>query len=72
MAANRRDHRVTSGRDRLAYMKHKLGEAMHDSAIRVSLTARLDGTIAGFVMARVDLGDELAPRVHLLGGHVSG
>jgi ribosomal protein S18 acetylase RimI-like enzyme len=49
--------RSITGRDRLAYMKHKLTEAMHDSAIRVSLSARLDGTIAGFVMARVDLGD---------------
>ena len=49
--------RSITGRDRLAYMKHKLVEAMHDSAIRVSLTARLDGTVAGFLMARVDLGD---------------
>ena len=38
-------------------MRHKLGEAMHGSAIRVSLTARLDGAIVGFVMARADLGD---------------
>src|ERR1700693_1549590 len=49
--------RSITGRDRQDYMKHKLVEAMHDSAIRVSLTARLDGTVAGFVMARVDLGD---------------
>ena len=49
--------RSITGRDRQDYMKHKLVEAMHDSAIRVSLTARLDGTIAGFLMARVDLGD---------------
>jgi GNAT superfamily N-acetyltransferase len=49
--------RSITGRDRLDYMRHKLLEAMHDSAIRVSLTARLDGTIAGFLMARVDLGD---------------
>ena len=49
--------RSITGRDRQGYMKHKLVEAMHDSAIRVSLTARLDGTIAGFLMARVDLGD---------------
>jgi ribosomal protein S18 acetylase RimI-like enzyme len=49
--------RSITGRDRRDYMKHKLVEAMHDSAIRVSLTARLDGTVAGFVMARVDLGD---------------
>ena len=50
------DRRLT-GRDRTDYMRHKLSEAMHGSAIRVSLTARLDGAIVGFVMARADLGD---------------
>jgi ribosomal protein S18 acetylase RimI-like enzyme len=50
------DRRVT-GRDRSAYIEHKLAEAMDDSAIRVSLTARLDGQVAGFLMARADLGD---------------
>jgi len=50
------DHSIT-GRDRRDYMQHKLVEAMHDSAIRVSLTARLDQAIVGFLMARVDLGD---------------
>jgi ribosomal protein S18 acetylase RimI-like enzyme len=49
--------RSITRRDRQDYIKHKLGEAMHDSAIRVSLTARLDGTVAGFLMARVDWGD---------------
>ena len=49
--------RSFTGHDRRDYMQHKLVEAMQDSAIRVSLTARLDGHIAGFVMARVDLGD---------------
>jgi ribosomal protein S18 acetylase RimI-like enzyme len=49
--------RGITGRDRLDYMKHKLSEAMHGSAIRVSLTARLDGVVAGFLMAGVDLGD---------------
>jgi ribosomal protein S18 acetylase RimI-like enzyme len=39
------------------YMRRKLAEAMLDSAVRVSLTARVDGTVVGFVMARVDLGD---------------
>jgi N-acetylglutamate synthase-like GNAT family acetyltransferase len=46
-----------TGRNRQDYMQHKLVEAMHDSAIRVSLTASMDGTIVGFLMARVDLGD---------------
>lgn len=49
--------RSITGRDRLDYMRHKLTETMDDSAIRVSLTARRDGGIVGFVMARVDLGD---------------
>lgn len=50
------DRRIT-GRDRSAYMQHQLAEAIHGSAIRVSLTARLEGGIVGFLMARVDLGD---------------
>jgi ribosomal protein S18 acetylase RimI-like enzyme len=49
--------RTITGRDRRGYVQHKLAEAIHGSAIRVSLTARLEGTIVGFVMARVDLGD---------------
>jgi ribosomal protein S18 acetylase RimI-like enzyme len=50
------DRKIT-GHNRENYMKHKLVEAMHDSAIRVSLTARLEDSIAGFLMAGVDLGD---------------
>jgi len=38
-------------------MTHKLNETMVDSAIGVSLTARLDGAIVGFLMARADYGD---------------
>jgi ribosomal protein S18 acetylase RimI-like enzyme len=49
--------RGITGRDRQDYMQHQLVEALHDSAIRVSLTARMDDAIVGFVMARVDLGD---------------
>jgi ribosomal protein S18 acetylase RimI-like enzyme len=49
--------RSITGRDRRDYMQHKLVETIHDSAIRVSLTARMEGTIVGFLMARVDLGD---------------
>lgn len=45
------------GRDRSAYIAGRLAEAMNDSAIRVSLTARLDGAIVGYLMARADLGD---------------
>lgn len=49
--------RVITGRDRSAYIQGKLNEAMNDSTVRVSMTARLDGTIVGFLMARADLGD---------------
>lgn len=49
--------RTITGRDRADYMQGKLDEAMNDSAIRVSLTARLDDTIVGYLMARADIGD---------------
>jgi predicted N-acetyltransferase YhbS len=57
LAAIVRIDRSITGHDRESYMKHQLGEAMNDSAIRVSLTARLEDGIAGYLMARVDLGD---------------
>lgn len=50
------DHAIT-GRDRSDYIAGRLAEAMDDSAIRVSLAARLNGAIVGYVMARADLGD---------------
>ena len=50
------DHAII-GSERGDYMRRKLAEAMLDSAIRVSLTARRDDAIVGFLMARVDLGD---------------
>ncbi len=49
--------RALTGRDRSAYIGRKLTEAMTESGVRVSLAARLDGAIVGFVMARADLGD---------------
>ena len=49
--------RAITGRDRSEYISAKLAEAMNDSAIRVSMTARLDGVIVGYLMARADLGD---------------
>lgn len=49
--------RGITGRDRGSYIAARVAEAMDDSAIRVSLTARRDGAIVGFVMARADLGD---------------
>jgi ribosomal protein S18 acetylase RimI-like enzyme len=49
--------RVITGRDRSASIGRKLAEAIHESGVRVSLVARLDDAIVGFVMARADLGD---------------
>ncbi len=49
--------RGITGRDRGGYIEAKLRETMDDSAIRVSLTARRDGAIVGYLMARADLGD---------------
>ena len=50
------DLRIT-GRDRSAYFERKLAEALHESDVRVSLVAELDGRPVGFIMARVDLGE---------------
>lgn len=50
------DHAIT-GLDRTAYIAGRLSEAMDDGAIRVSLTARRDDAIVGYLMARADLGD---------------
>jgi GNAT superfamily N-acetyltransferase len=55
-AIARIDRHIT-GRDRTAYLSHKLDEALNDSAVRVSLVAEHDGGPVGFVMARVDSGD---------------
>jgi predicted N-acetyltransferase YhbS len=50
------DRRYT-GRDRRGYLCRAMREALADSAVRVSLAARVDGGVAGYVMARVDYGD---------------
>jgi ribosomal protein S18 acetylase RimI-like enzyme len=50
------DRRIT-GRDRRDYIARVVKEALDDSAVRVSLTARVDGIVAGFVTARTDFGD---------------
>ena len=49
--------REITGSDRSDYIDAKLAEAMDQSGIRVSLTARLDHAIVGYIMARADLGD---------------
>ena len=45
------------GRERRGYIEQLVAEALDDSAVRVSLTARIDGIVAGFAMARTDFGD---------------
>lgn len=49
------DRRLT-GTDRGDYLRQRLEEALVLSGVRVSLVAEIDGTAAGFAMARVDLG----------------
>jgi len=50
------DRRIT-GRDRTAYFKRMLTDALTESDVRVSLVAELDSVPVGFIMARVDLGE---------------
>jgi ribosomal protein S18 acetylase RimI-like enzyme len=45
------------GRPRERFIAQLLDEALADSTIRVSLTARVDGAVAGYLMARADRGD---------------
>ncbi len=49
--------RTITGRDRRDYIEGKLTEALDDASIRVSLTARRDGAVVGYLMAAADLGD---------------
>jgi predicted N-acetyltransferase YhbS len=49
------DARITE-RNRRGYFERKLQEAMHESDVRVSLVAEIDGEPVGFIMARVDFG----------------
>lgn len=49
--------RAITRRDRSDYIAGRLHEAMDDAAVRVSLAARLDGAVVGYLMARADLGD---------------
>ena len=55
-AIARLDRRIT-GRDRTGYLARKGGEALRESAVRVSLVADVEGHLAGFLMARVDFGE---------------
>ncbi|MDP6351646.1 MAG: GNAT family N-acetyltransferase [Alphaproteobacteria bacterium] len=50
------DRQIT-GRARQDYIASKVKEALLDSGLRVSLTAAIDGIVAGFIMARLDYGE---------------
>lgn len=50
------DRRLT-GRDRSAYIRHRMEEALADSGVRVSLIARTEDSVAGYLMASADYGD---------------
>jgi ribosomal protein S18 acetylase RimI-like enzyme len=49
--------RRTSGHDRSEFVRLMLNEALNDSGVRVSLAARVDGIVAGYVTASTDFGD---------------
>ncbi len=55
-AVVRIDREITGG-DRRTYIAARHGEALADAALRISLTAQVDGATVGFLMARADLGD---------------
>jgi ribosomal protein S18 acetylase RimI-like enzyme len=50
------DRKIT-GRDRTPYYQRKAIEVLRQSGVRVSLVAEVDRQFAGFLMARVDMGD---------------
>lgn len=55
-AINRIDSKLT-GMDRSAYFATKFREMLDESGARVSMVAEKDGTVVGFIMARVDFGE---------------
>jgi ribosomal protein S18 acetylase RimI-like enzyme len=48
--------KANTGTDRGDYYARKLHESLHESGVRVSLVAELEGYPVGFIMARVDFG----------------
>ena len=57
LVAIARIDRGITGHQRHDYMAARLAEALADGGVRVSLTARCDDTIVGYLMARADIGD---------------
>ncbi|MCB1543161.1 MAG: GNAT family N-acetyltransferase [Methylobacteriaceae bacterium] len=50
------DKQIT-GADRSAYFKRKAEDVLRSNGVRMSMLAEIDGTPAGYVMARVDYGE---------------
>jgi ribosomal protein S18 acetylase RimI-like enzyme len=48
---------ASTGIDRTEYYRRKQHESLHESGVRVSLVAELEGFPVGFIMARVDFGE---------------
>ena len=76
------DRHITHA-DRAGYYQRKIGEALNESGIRLSMLAEIDRTPAGFIMARLDYGefgetaaeavlDTLAVDPEFAGQHVGG
>lgn len=49
--------KANTGADRTDYYTRKQHESLHESGVRVSLVAELEGYPVGFIMARVDFGE---------------
>lgn len=56
-AAVLRIDRNALGRERNAYIRAKMVEALDRSGVRISLVAELDGTPVGFAMAKMEFGE---------------
>ena len=48
---------LITGRERRGYFEHKLATNLLDSSVEVSLGAEVDGTLVGFLLARVWTGE---------------
>lgn len=48
---------LVSGRERRGYFEHKLATNLLDSSVEVSLGAEVDGSLVGFLLARVWTGE---------------
>ncbi len=49
--------KANTGADRTEYLTRKMHDTLHESGVRVSLVAEMEGYPVGFIMARVDFGE---------------